>query len=142
MKGGLMMNLPRSTIKKILQEAKTIAIVGASDKSARDSFHIMKFLMEAGYNVIPVNPAYNEILGKKCFPDLRQLEERVDIVNIFRRSDEVLPIVQDAMLMGAPAIWMQLGVVNEEAASLAERSGIKVIMNKCIKVEYQMLIQQ
>jgi predicted CoA-binding protein len=70
------------------------------------------------------------------------LEERVDIVNIFRRSDEVLPIVQDAMLMGAPAIWMQLGVVNEEAASLAERSGIKVIMNKCIKVEYQMLIQQ
>lgn len=136
------MNLPRSTIKKILQEAKTIAIVGASDKLSRDSFHIMSFLLEAGYNVIPVNPAYNEILGKKCFPDLRQLEERVDIVNIFRRSDEVLPIVQDAMLIGAPAIWMQLGVVNEEAASLAERAGIHVIMNKCIKVEYQMLMQQ
>ncbi|MBA4312829.1 MAG: CoA-binding protein [Chlorobiaceae bacterium] len=136
------MNPQSSTIKKILQEAKTIAIVGASVKPSRDSFHIMRFLMEAGYNVIPVNPAYNEILGKKCFPDLRQLEEQVDIVDIFRRSDEILPIVQDAMLIGAPAIWMQLGVVNEEAASLAERAGINVIMNKCIKVEYQILMQQ
>lgn len=136
------MNPQSSTIKKILQEAKTIAIVGASVKPSRDSFHIMRFLMEAGYNVIPVDPAYNEILGKKCFPDLRQLEEQVDIVDIFRRSDEILPIVQDAMLIGAPAIWMQLGVVNEEAASLAERAGINVIMNKCIKVEYQILMQQ
>ncbi|MBI5021615.1 MAG: CoA-binding protein [Ignavibacteriales bacterium] len=136
------MNLQNSIIENILRNAKTIALVGASDKPTRDSYHIMKFLMEAGYNVIPVNPAYTEVLGKKCFPDLRQLEEPVDIVDIFRRSDEVLSIVQDAMLIGAPTVWMQMGVFNEEAASIAERAGINVIMNKCIKVEYQVLMQK
>ncbi|MBI5475295.1 MAG: CoA-binding protein [Ignavibacteriales bacterium] len=130
------MNMLNQTIKKILEEAKTIAIVGASNKPLRDSYQIMKFLIEKGYNVIPVNPSYTDILGKKCYSDLRQIDEPIDIVDIFRRSDEVLPIVQDAMLSGAKTIWMQLGVINEEAATIAERTGITVIMNRCIKIEY------
>jgi len=135
-----MKNPPNPELKKLLQTAKTIAVVGASDKPARDSYHIMKFLIDHGYNVLPVNPAYNEILGKRCYPDLRQIEEQVDIVDIFRRSEEVLPVVQDAIIIGAPAVWMQLGVVNEEAATVAQRAGLTVIMNRCIKIEYNALI--
>lgn len=127
-------------IKKILEEAKNIAVVGASDKPYRDSYHIMEYLIEAGYNVIPVNPSYGEILGRKCYPDLRQIDDKIDIVDIFRRSDEVLPIVQDAMMMGAGTVWMQLGVINEEAAELARKAGMNVILNRCIKIEHINLI--
>jgi hypothetical protein len=123
-------------IKKILEEAKVIAIVGASDKPHRDSYHIMEFLIGAGYNVIPVNPAYKEILGKKCYPDLRQIDENIDIVDVFRRSEELLPIVQEAIMVGAGTIWMQLGVVNEKAAAIAGKAGLNVVMNRCIKIEY------
>lgn len=140
MKDIQMMNPANQLIKKILEEAKTIALVGASEKPNRDSYHIMKFLIDNGYNVIPVNPAYSEVLGKKCYPDLRQIEERIDIVDIFRKPDEVLSIIQDAMMVGAKTVWMQLGVVNEEAAAIAERAGVVVIMNRCIKIEYQNLV--
>lgn len=128
-------------IKKILTEGKSIAVVGASNKSERDSYRIMKYLLEVGYNVIPVNPTYTEILGKKCYPDLRQIEEPIDIVDIFRRSEDVLPIVQDAAIMDAKTIWMQIGVQNEEAAELAHRAGMNVVMNRCIMVEHSKLMR-
>jgi Predicted CoA-binding protein len=136
-----MMDQVSLDIKKILKEAKNIAIVGASDKPHRDSYHVMEFLMDAGYNVIPVNPAYNEIFGRKCYPDLRQIDENIDIVDVFRRSEELFPIVQDAMMIGAKTIWMQLGVINEGAAALARKAGLNVIMNRCIKIEYINLIR-
>lgn len=135
-----MKNPTNQEIKKILQEVKTIAVVGASNKPDRDSNHVMQFLIEKGYNVIPVNPAYPEILGKKCYPDLRQIDDTIDIVDIFRRSEEVLPIVQDAAIVGAKIIWMQLGVENEEAAQLAQRAGMNVVMNRCIKIEHGSLL--
>jgi predicted CoA-binding protein len=135
-----MKNPTNSEIKKILTESKSIAVVGASNKPERDSYRIMQYLIEAGYNVIPVNPAYPQVLGKNCYPDLRQIEESIDIVDIFRRSEDVLPIVQDAAIINAKTIWMQIGVQNEEAAQLALRAGLKVVMNRCIMVEHRTLM--
>ena len=132
-----MIPLTNAGIKKILQETKTIAIVGASDKPERDSYKIMLFLLDHGYTVIPVNPAYNEILGKKCYPNLRAIPESIDVVDIFRKSEDVLPVIQDAVDIKAKTVWMQLGVVNEQAAQLAQQAGLNVIMDHCIKIEYQ-----
>ncbi|MDI6767334.1 MAG: CoA-binding protein [Bacteroidota bacterium] len=129
-----------SEIKKILQEAKTIAIAGASDKPDRDSYLVMRYLLDRGYNVIPVNPAYQQILGKKCYPNIRQIKEPVHIVDIFRKSDEVMTIVEDAVAIGAKTVWMQLGIINDEAADLAHDSSLNVIMNRCVKIEYNRLM--
>jgi len=135
-----MNTLTGTEIKIILQEAKTIAIVGASDKPDRDSFKVMRFLIQCGYNVIPVNPAYKEIIGKKCYPNLSEIPEHIDIVDIFRRSEDVKQIVLDAVAIKAKTIWMQLGVVNEEAGQMAVDAGINVVMDRCIKIEYTSLI--
>jgi predicted CoA-binding protein len=136
----MMMEMNDLEIKSILEKSKTIAIVGASQKPERDSHMIMQFLMRHGYEVIPVNPAFAEIAGKKCYPSLRKIPVHVDIVDIFRKSEDVKPIVDDAIAIKADTIWMQLGVVNEEAAKTASDAGLKVIMNRCIKIEYNMLI--
>jgi len=128
-------------IGQILREAKTIAVVGASPKPWRDSGRIARFLMEQGYTVYPVNPNYDEVAGRACYPDLPSITERVDIVDIFRRSEEVLPIVDEAVRIGAGTIWMQLGVVNPEAAARAEENGLAVIMDRCIAAEYERLIE-
>ena len=124
-------------IKNILQEAKTIAIVGASQKPWRDSNSIMQFLIDMGYTVFPVNPAYTEVLGVPCHASIKDIPEPVDIVDIFRNSEFVIPIVHDAIAARAKTIWMQLGVVNETAAKLAHDAGLSVIMDKCIAVEYR-----
>ncbi len=129
-----------SELKKILQEVKTIAIVGASGSDSRDSYKVIQFLLEQGYNVIPINPAYKEILGRECYPELKLIKEAVDIVDIFRKSEDVIPIVQDAIVIKAKTVWMQLGVINDDAADLAQRSGLNVIMNRCIKIEYSRLM--
>lgn len=129
-----------SELMKILQEAKTIAIVGVSDKPNRDSYVVMRFLLDRGFNVIPVNPAYQQILGTKCYPDLQHIKEPVHIVDVFRRSEEAMTIVEDSVAIGAKTVWMQLGVINDDAADLAQRSGLNVIMNRCIKIEYSRLI--
>ena len=124
------------TIETILRGARTIAVVGASPKPWRDSGTIASFLAARGYTVIPVNPAYQDVLGMKCYPDLVSIGSPVDIVDIFRNPDEVLPVIDEAIAIGAKTVWMQLGVVNEEAAATARQAGLTVIMDRCPKIEY------
>lgn len=128
-------------IEQILRKAKTIAVVGASPKPWRDSGSIAQFLAGHGYTVIPVNPAYDDVLGMKCYPTLASIGSTVDIVDIFRRPEEVLPIIDEAIAIGASTVWMQLDVVNVEAAKRAEKAGLNVIMDKCIAVEHRRLIR-
>lgn len=129
------------TIGQILRTAKTIAVVGASPKPWRDSGSIARFLAARGYTVIPVNPAYKDVLGMRCYPDLASTNTAIDIVDIFRNPEEVLPLIDEAIAAGASTVWMQLGVVNEEAALQAEKAGLNVIMDKCIAVEHRRLIR-
>jgi uncharacterized protein len=123
-------------IKAILQNAKIIAVVGLSDKEDRDSYHVAAFLQRAGYKIIPVNPNAKEILGEVCFPDLTSIPGPVDLVNIFRKPEAVPPIVDEAIEKKAKTIWMQEGIVHEEAGAKAKASGLHVVMNKCILKEY------
>ncbi len=124
-------------IKKILKHSKTIAVVGASAKPGRDSGVIAQFLNAKKYKVYAVNPAYQEVFGLKCYPSLKAIPEHIDIVDIFRNPDEVMPIVEEAIQIGANTIWFQLGVVNEEAAQRADSVGMNVIMDRCIAIEYR-----
>lgn len=126
-----------SAIQQILEETNTIAIVGISHKDHRASHQVAKFLMERGYTVIPVNPKYDEVLGQTCYASLQDIPVAVDMVDCFRRSEDILPIAQSAIEIGAKVLWMQLGVVNEDAAALAEASGMKVVMDRCPKIEYR-----
>jgi len=130
------MNNINQNIPEILKNSKTIAIVGISDKPHRPSYDIASYLLKAGYDVIPVNPMLDEIFGLKCFGHLSEISQTVDIVNIFRRSSEVEPIVDDAIKIKAKTVWMQLGVANEKAAQNALNARINVVMNHCIKVEH------
>ncbi len=125
-------------IRGILNTCKAIAMVGASAKQVRPSYFAMKYLLEKGFHVIPVNPgqAGKEILGQRVYAKLKDIPEPVDIVDIFRSSDVALPITRDAIDIGAKVVWMQLGVRNEEAAKLAEDAGLQVVMNRCPKIEY------
>jgi predicted CoA-binding protein len=127
-------------IRSILASSKTIAVVGASPKPWRDSGSIALFLAGKKYTVYPVNPKYEDVLGMKCYPNLTSLPEKIDIVDIFRNADEVGPVVEEAILVGAQCVWMQLGVINEHAAASAESAGLKVIMDRCIAVEYRALM--
>lgn len=124
------------TIKRILSESKTIAVVGLSAKWNRPSHFAAKYMKDHGYKIIPVNPAYDEVLGEKCYPSLLDIPESVDIVDIFRRSEDVPPIVEDAIKIGAKVVWMQLTVVNEEAAAKAREAGLEVVMDRCVKIEH------
>jgi predicted CoA-binding protein len=128
-------------IEKILRDAKTIAVVGASPKPGRDSGPIALFLGSRGYTVFPVNPLYQEVLGMKCYPSLNEIGSAVDIVDVFRRPEELMPIVDEAIAAGTKSLWLQLGVVNEEAAAKAERAGLTVVMDRCIAVEYRRLVR-
>jgi len=128
-------------IAAILSSAETIAVVGASPKPWRDSGSIAQFLAGKKYRVYPVNPKYQEVLGMKCYPDLKSLPEKIDIVDVFRNSNEVDPVVEEAISIGAKCIWMQLGVVNESAAGRAEAAGIQVIMDRCIAIEHRALMR-
>jgi len=123
-------------IKEILTKYKTIAVVGISDKSDRDSYIVGEYLLRNGYKIIPVNPNIDSVFGLKAYPDLLSVPDDVDIVDIFRRPEFVDEIVEQAIQKGAKVVWMQLGVINERAAKRAQDAGLKVIMNKCIKVEH------
>ncbi|MBI2873130.1 MAG: CoA-binding protein [Chloroflexi bacterium] len=128
------------TIEQILRESKIIAIVGLSPRPWRDSYQVGAYLKEHGYRVIPVNPAVAEVLGERCYPDLRSIPVQVDVVDIFRRAEEVPAIVEQAADTGATVVWMQLGIVSQEAADEARGRGMDVVMDRCIKTEHQALV--
>jgi len=127
-------------IEALLRRARTIAVVGASDKPWRDSNSIMAYLLARGYNVVPVNPRLTEVLGRTCYPSVDAIPEPVDIVDVFRDPEAVAGVVEEAIRAKAPVLWLQLGVVNEEAARRAERHGISVVMDHCIAVDHRRLI--
>jgi len=126
-----------SEIAELLTQSRTIAMIGASDRPDRDSNHVMKFLQDQGYRVIPVNPRITgeHIHGEYVWRELSQIGEPIDIVDIFRNSADAATAVDEAIAAGAKAVWMQLGVVNEAAAVRAETAGLKVVMNRCPKIE-------
>lgn len=130
-------------MKKLFKDVKSIAIVGLSPKKERPSNRVARYLMDAGYTVIPVNPGQTEILGLPCYPDLSSIGRTVDLVDIFRRSEDVGSIVEEALALSPrpKGIWMQLGVVNDEAAQMARQSGVAVVMNRCTKIEHEKLLQ-
>ena len=125
-------------IGTILANSRTFAFVGASPTTSRPSYFAMKYLMAKGYRVIPVNPAHEgrELLGQKIYASLADIGEPVDVVDVFRTPDAALEIVRQAIAIGAKVIWMQLGIRNDEAAKMAEDAGLKVVMNRCPKIEY------
>lgn len=128
-------NPPRERMKEILQEATNIAIVGLSDKPDRTSYMVSEAMQLRGYRIIPVNPNADQILGETCYPSLSDIPEKVHIVNVFRRSELVVPVAEEAVKIGAKVFWLQLGIMNDEAAEIASGAGLEVIMDRCIKVE-------
>jgi hypothetical protein len=125
--------------KPLLSKAKSIAVVGLSPKEARPSNMVARYLIEAGYRVYPVNPGQSSILGLPCYADLVDIPDKIDIVDIFRRSEAVYPIVEAAVQIGAKAVWMQQGIMHREAAEFAVRHGLEVFMDRCIMVEHKAL---
>lgn len=130
-----------SEIREILS-MKNVAVVGMSKNPEKDAHKIPKYLMNSGYNVIPVNPTADEILGKKCYKNLREIPGSVDIVDVFRPSEDVPPIVKDAIAKGVKVVWMQLGISNEEATKEASEKGIKVVYNRCMMKEHRRLFDE
>ncbi|HKB69613.1 MAG TPA: CoA-binding protein [Thermoanaerobaculia bacterium] len=132
-------NASTEEIRRLLSEAKTIAVVGLSDDPARDSHRIAAYLQDRGYRVIPVNPRVGEVLGEKAYPDLASVPVPIDIVDVFRRVEAIPAIVDEAIAAGAKAVWMQLGLAHNASAEKARAAGLDVVMNKCIMVEHRRL---
>ena len=132
--------MPRSNeetiIKKILNGSETIAVVGLSDKKDRPSYRVASYLKKSGYKIIPVNPGISEVLGEKSYPDLESVPYDIDVVDIFRKSEAVIPIVESAIARRAKAIWLQEGILNGEAARLSEEAGIDFVMDRCMRKEH------
>lgn len=126
-------------LRRILLRSRVIAVVGLSANWHRPSYFAAKYMLAHGYTVIPVNPAYPEVLGQKCYPTLRDVPQRVDIVDCFRRAEDIPAIADEAIGIGAKVLWMQLGVVNPAAARKAEAAGLEVVMDRCVKIEYARL---
>lgn len=124
------------TLRRILGENRVIAVVGLSNNWWRPSFFAAKYLQDHGYRIIPVNPNYEVILGEPCFATLEDIPESVDVVDVFQRSEVIPPIAESAVGIGARVLWLQLGVVNEEAASIAKKGGLEVVMDRCMKIEH------
>lgn len=126
------------TLRRILRDNRRIAVVGISAEWHRPSFFVGKYLLEHGYTMIPVNPKYHEVLGRPCYPDLTAARAAgtIDMVDCFRRADDIGPLADDAIAIGARCLWMQLGVVNEAAAEKARRAGLAVVMDRCVKIEH------
>ena len=128
------------TLRRILREAKTVAMVGLSANWYRPSFFAAKYLIDHGYRVIPVTPAYEEVLGRALRrPSVSELPEPPDVVDCFRRAEEIPAIAEQAVAIGAKVLWMQLGIENEEAARIARDGGLEVVMDRCMKIEYARL---
>ena len=125
-----------NTLRRILRECKTIAVVGLSANWYRPSFFAAKYMQEHGYRIIPVNPSYPEILGEKCYAALKDIPEKVDMVDCFRKSQDIEPIADEAIAIGAKVLWMQIGVINEKAAEKARQAGLEVVQDRCVKIEH------
>ena len=126
-------------IRRVLKENHMVAMVGLSEKWHRPSHFAAKYLQIHGYRVIPVTPTYDEILGEKCYPSLLDLPQPVDVVDCFRKSEEIPALAEQAIQIGAKVLWMQLGIVNAEAAKLASDAGLDVVLDRCMKIEYARL---
>lgn len=124
-------------VAEILQQSRTIAVVGLSSKRFRPSYGVAEYMQRSGYRIVPVNPEESEVLGEKCYADLDSVPEAIDIVDIFRRSEFVPEIVEAAIRIGARAVWMQEGVVHEEAAARAAAAGLTVVMDRCILKDHR-----
>jgi len=127
-------------LRRILARSHTLAIVGLSAQWYRPSYFAAKYMQDHGYRIVPVNPRYTEVLGEKCYPDLRSIPDPVDIVDCFRKSPEIPPLAEDAIAIGAKVLWMQLGIENPEAAQRAVAAGLDVVMNRCVKIEHARLL--
>lgn len=135
-----------SELRRILATCKTIAVVGLSPQWHRPSFFAAKYMRGHGYRIVPVNPTAAEILGERCHPSLTaaaqalaERGEKIDLVDCFRRSEDILPIADEAIAIGARCLWMQIGVINEDAAAKARAAGLDVVMNRCVKIEHARL---
>lgn len=126
-------------LRRVLQDNRVIAVVGLSPNWNRPSYFAAKYMLERGYTVIPVNPGATEILGQKCYPDLAAIPFKVDLVDVFRKPDDAGPIADEAIRIGARCLWLQLGVINREAADKASAAGLDVVMDRCVKIEYARL---
>ena len=129
-------NTDISTLRRILKQSKTIAVVGLSANWYRPSAFAAKYMQQHGYRVIPVNPRYKEVLGEKCYASLKDIPEKVDIVDCFRKSEDIEPIADEAIAIGAKVLWMQIGVMNEKAAEKARKAGLEVVQDRCVKIEH------
>jgi hypothetical protein len=127
------------TLRRILRHCRTIAVVGISAEWHRPSYFVGKYLLEHGYTMVPVNPKYGEVLGRRCFPSVTAAASsgvQIDLVDCFRRAEDIGPIAAEAIAVGARCLWMQLGVVNEAAAASARAAGLDVVMDRCVKIEH------
>lgn len=129
----------RDDVKRVMADTKTIAVVGLSNKPDRASYQIASYLKDQGYRIIPVNPTIKETPGEKAYSSLRDVPERVGVVQIFRRSEDVPPVVEDAIAIGAKVVWMQSGIINEAAAERAEAAGLTVVMDACMRSAHRAL---
>ena len=125
-----------NTLRRILRESRVIAVVGLSADWFRPSYFAAKYMQEHGYRVIPVNPKYESILGEKCYRSLREIPEKVDMVDVFRKTADVAPIADEAIAIGAKVLWQQLGVKNESAAAKARAAGLEAVLDRCVKIEH------
>ncbi len=128
-----------ATLRRILQDTRVIAMVGLSANWYRPSYFAAKYMLDHGYQVIPVNPSYGEVLGQKCYATLRDIPHKIDMVDCFRKSEEMPQIADEAITIGARVLWMQIGVINESAAAKARKAGLEVVMDRCVKIEYARL---
>jgi uncharacterized protein len=123
-------------IEGILSRSRSIAVVGLSPKPERPSHQVARYLIAAGYIVIPVNPGQREIMGLPCYPDLMAIPHTIDIVDCFRRAEDIPPIAEQAIVIGAKVLWLQLGIINQAAAERAAAAGLDVVMDRCIKIDH------
>jgi uncharacterized protein len=123
-------------IEGLLKEARTIAVVGLSADAGKASHRVARYMQECGYRIIPVNPTISSVLGEKAYASLRDIPEKVDIVDVFRKAEDVPPLAEDAVAIGARVLWMQEGIVNKDAAKTAQKAGLKVVMDRCIMTEH------
>jgi predicted CoA-binding protein len=126
-------------LRRILKTCRTVAVVGVSADWFRPSHFVAKYLLTHGYRMIPVNPRYDEVLGQRCWPSLEAVPEPVDLVDVFRKTADVMPIAQSAVAIGAKCLWQQIGVVNKAAAQLALQAGLDAVMDRCVKIEHARL---